>query len=309
MTMEFWNGLWLNEGFATFVGWLATESLHPEWKVFAQFVTADLQRGLQLDALRSSHPVEVPIYDASEVNQIFDAISYSKGASVIRMLDGWLGRDVFMNGVRAYIQKFKFGNTVTSDLWKCLGEAAGKDVEGLMGDWILKTGFPLVTVESAKEEGGKLRLNLSQQRYLSTGDVKPEDDTTTWAIPISIITHDKQTSVVMDKKTQEFTIDYPASPDAFFKLNGDQTGFYRVRYQPDQLANIGKNISRLETSDRAGILTDVFALAQAGYISTASALDLVKNYNAESDYMYVPVIWRANVTIVFCRNWLHDWDK
>jgi len=305
--MEFWNGLWLNEGFATFVGWLATESLHPEWKVFAQFVTGDLQRGLQLDALRSSHPIEVPIYDASEINQIFDAISYSKGASVIRMLDGWLGRDVFMNGVRAYIQKFKFGNTVTSDLWKCLGEAAGKDVQALMGDWVLKTGFPLVTVDSAEAQGGKLTLSLSQQRYLSTGDVKPADDETTWAIPIGIITHDKTYQVVMDKKTQQFVVDYPASSDAFFKLNSEQTGFYRVRYQPDQLANIGKNIGKLSTSDRAGILTDVFALAQAGYIPTVSALDLVKNYKLESDYMYVVHSFKAN-DAVCCKNWRRVWD-
>ena len=135
VTMDWWNELWLNEGFATWVGWLAIDHLHPEWEVWPQFVTESMQGAFDLDALRSSHPIEVPVKDALDVEQIFDAISYLKGSSVIRMLSAHLGVEVFLKGVSNYLKTHSYGNATTNDLWSALSEASGQDVNALMEPW------------------------------------------------------------------------------------------------------------------------------------------------------------------------------
>lgn len=138
--MEWWEHLWLNEGFATWVGWLAVDHIFPEWNVWVSFVNEDMPRALYLDALRSSHPIEVAVNDPAEIHQIFDAISYYKGASVIRMLSSWLGVDVFLAGVRRYLRKHKLGNASTADLWEALSEEAGVDVSQFMTLWTKRVG-------------------------------------------------------------------------------------------------------------------------------------------------------------------------
>lgn len=138
--MEWWEHLWLNEGFATWVGWLAVDHIFPEWNVWVSFVNEDMPRALYLDALRSSHPIEVAVNDPAEIHQIFDAISYYKGASVIRMLSSWLGVDVFLAGVRRYLRKHKLGNASTADLWEALSEEAGVDVSQFMALWTKRVG-------------------------------------------------------------------------------------------------------------------------------------------------------------------------
>jgi aminopeptidase N len=174
VTMDWWNELWLNEGFATWVGWLATDKLHPDWNVWPQFVSEGMQTAFTLDSLRSSHPIEVPVKDALDVDQIFDSISYLKGSSVIRMLATHLGQEIFLKGVSNYLKAHAYGNAKTNDLWSALSEASGQDVSALMENWIRKIGFPVLTVS---EEPGK--IDIRQSRYLSTGDVKAEDDSTT----------------------------------------------------------------------------------------------------------------------------------
>ncbi|KAJ3323426.1 Aminopeptidase 2 mitochondrial [Gonapodya sp. JEL0774] len=278
--MEWWQDLWLNEGFATFVGWLAVDHLFPTWDVWTKFTANDLQSALSLDGLRSSHPIEVPVRNAADINQIFDAISYSKGASVIRMLEGYVGREGFMKGVRIYLKRYAYGNTVTDQLWEALGEATGKDVGGMMKLWTRQTGYPLITV--AESTPGT--LSLSQSRYLSTGDVSPVDDTTEWFVPLGLISSTNlitPTADVLRTRTGEVRM---AAPVDFYKLNGRQTAFYRVKYGVDQLAKLGRNVDKLDSSDRVGLVADAFALAEAGYGSTVGALELVKYYGREEDY-------------------------
>lgn len=130
----------MNEGFATWVGWLAVDHVFPDWDVWTSFVNEDMPRALSLDALRSSHPIEVAVNDPAEIHQIFDAISYYKGASVIRMLSSWLGVDVFLAGVRRYLHRHKFSNASTGDLWKALSEVAGVDVSQFMQLWTKNVG-------------------------------------------------------------------------------------------------------------------------------------------------------------------------
>jgi aminopeptidase N len=140
VTMEWWSDLWLNEGFATWAGWLAVDSLFPEWRVWDQFLVNEQARGLELDGLASSHPIEVEIPDASKVNEIFDAISYAKGASAIHMLVAYMGEASFRQGMRLYVQRHAWGNAATRHLWRALGDASGKPVADLMACWTQQTG-------------------------------------------------------------------------------------------------------------------------------------------------------------------------
>lgn len=135
VTMDWWEGLWLNEGFATWASWYSCNAFYPEWNVWQTFVTDTLQGALSLDSLRSSHPIEVPVKRADEINQIFDAISYSKGSCVLRMISTYLGEDTFLEGVRRYLKKHAYGNTQTGDLWASLADASGKQVEEVMASW------------------------------------------------------------------------------------------------------------------------------------------------------------------------------
>lgn len=153
--MEWWEHLWLNEGFATWVGWLAVDHIFPEWEVWVSFVNEDMPRALNLDALRSSHPIEVKVNDPAEIHQIFDAISYYKGASVIRMLSSWLGVDTFLAGVRRYLARHKLANASTGDLWKALSEEAGVDVSKFMTLWTKQVGV------SAKMDTSLLNIQLT----------------------------------------------------------------------------------------------------------------------------------------------------
>ena len=143
VTMEWWSDLWLNEGFATWAGWLAADHLFPEWEIWTEFVVDDLQSGLALDALRTSHPIEVPVRDPSDISQIFDSISYSKGASVIRMLEAYLGSATFQKGLCDYLQKHLYANARTDDLWAALDAASGKSVSQMMTRWTRTMGVCL----------------------------------------------------------------------------------------------------------------------------------------------------------------------
>ncbi|RDL38483.1 Metalloproteases (Zincins), catalytic [Venustampulla echinocandica] len=279
VTMDWWSELWLNEGFATWVGWLAIDHIHPDWNVWPQFVAEGMQTAFTLDSLRSSHPIEVPVRDGLEVDQIFDAISYQKGSAVIRMLAAHLGRETFLKGVSNYLKSHAYGNATTNDLWSALSEASGQDVNGLIDNWIRKVGFPVVTV--AEEPG---QISLKQSRYLSTGDVKPEEDTTTWWVPLGLegkAGAQGVTSIgLTDKETVIRDID-----DSFYKINKDNAGFYRTNYPPARLAKLGTQIDRLSTADKIGVIGDAGALAFSGQATTAGLLAFVEGLQSESNYL------------------------
>lgn len=247
VTMDWWSELWLNEGFATWVGWLATDKIHPDWNVWPQFVSEGMQTAFTLDSLRSSHPIEVPVKDALDVDQIFDHISYLKGSSVIRMLAAHLGQETFLKGVSNYLKAHAYGNATTNDLWSAISEVSGQDVNALMDPWIRKIGFPVLTVV---EEPGQ--VGVKQSRYLSTGDVKPEDDSTTWWVPLGIEgkTGTKGVTAVPFTKKEDIVRDVD---DAFYKINKDSAGFYRTNYPPARLEKLGKQTDRLSLSDKIGM--------------------------------------------------------
>lgn len=281
VTMDWWEGLWLNEGFATWMSWYSCNEFYPEWKVWEQYVTDSLQQALALDALRSSHPIEVPVKRADEINQIFDAISYAKGSSLLKMISRWLGEDTFIKGVSNYLKKHKFGNTKTSDLWESLSEASGQDVVKVMDIWTKQIGYPVLTVE---EKGEK--ISVTQNRYLTTGDVKPSEDETLYPVFLGLKTSDgTDESVVLDTRTKEISL----KDASFFKLNADSAGIYRTNYSPERWAKLGEAGSQglLSVEDRAGLVADAGALATSGYSSTANLLSLVASWKSEPNF----VVW------------------
>ncbi|KAK5462404.1 hypothetical protein LTS15_002116 [Exophiala xenobiotica] len=281
VTMDWWNELWLNEGFATWVGWLAVDHLHPEWDVWSQFVAEAVQTALELDSLRASHPIEVPVRNALEVDQIFDHISYLKGSSVIRMLSNHLGQEVFLKGVGDYLKIHAYGNARTNDLWAALSAASGQDVQAFMDPWIRKIGFPVVTV--AEEPG---QIGIRQSRFLTTGDVKAEEDETTWWIPVGLKTGTPAQVVHSALTQKEDTI--RDVDDDFYKINADQSGFYRTNYPPQRLMKLGNSQDRLSVEDKIGLMGDATALAMAGNGTTSALLSLLEGFKDEKNF----IVWQ-----------------
>src|SRR2546423_14818148 len=168
VTMAWWDDLWLNESFATWMGTKTVNALHPEWKMWTQFFGLDTISGLTLDGLRSSHPIEVTVKDPAEIREIFDDISYSKGASILRMLEQFLGEASFRRGLRNYLKEHSYGNARTEDLWRALEAVSEQPVRALMGTWTRQTGFPLldvqVTRKTAEPDSGLLPLSERSAR-------------------------------------------------------------------------------------------------------------------------------------------------
>jgi aminopeptidase 2 len=249
--------------------------------------------GLRLDAMQSSHPIDVTVNNPKDIGQIFDAISYSKGASVIRMLNAYLGQDVFAAGVSEYLKKHAYSNAQDSDLWDSLKRASGKDVGSLMTNWTKKDGFPLISVESESYDAASktMTLTLSQERCISSGSsiAGEPDHSTIWIVPIEVSTHSSSPSIChLNSESGTISFPYEVSAPAFYKLNCGTTGFYRVRYTSSNLDRLRESIKTNSISspeDRIGILDDAFALASAGFGSTADALNLVKAFVAEEDVM------------------------
>lgn len=283
VTMDFWDGLWLNEGFATWMSWYSCNIFFPEWKVWEGYVTDTLQSALGLDSLRSSHPIEVPVKRADEINQIFDAISYSKGSCVLRMISKYLSEDVFMEGIRRYLKKHAYGNTTTGDLWASLSDASGKDVERVADIWTKNIGFPVVTVTENAKDGS---IHVKQNRFLRTADVKPEEDQTLYPVFLGLRTKKGvDEELTLNKREQDFKV-----PDLdFFKLNADHSGIYRTSYSAERLQKLGQNAKAglLTVEDRAGMIADAGALSAAGYQKTDGLLSLLKSFDTEPDF----VVW------------------
>lgn len=281
VTMEWWTHLWLNEGFASWIEYLAVDHLFPEWHIWTQFVYSDLSRALNLDGLENTHPIEVEVKDPNEISEIFDAISYSKGSSIIRMLAAYLGEDAFRRGLHDYLKRHQYSNATTEDLWQALGEASGKPVKAIMDTWTKQDGYPILTVERKGDS-----LKLSQSRFFLSGLPRKEKDTAQWAVPIGVGGADlsQETSFLLEDGSGQMSV--TAQNKGWVKVNKGQKGFYRVKYPPSMMTGLSRAVESMELSpeDRLGLENDAFALARAGLLSTQNALNLAAAYKNESDY-------------------------
>ncbi|XP_018320972.2 puromycin-sensitive aminopeptidase [Agrilus planipennis] len=288
VTMEWWTHLWLNEGYASFVEFLCVHHLFPEYDIWTQFVNDIYSRALELDCLKNSHPIEVPVGHPSEIDEIFDDISYNKGASVIRMLHHYIGDEDFRRGMNLYLTKHQYKNTLTEDLWAALEEASKKPVGAVMSTWTKQMGFPTVKVTSKlANDGQSTILSLSQSKFCADG--VPPKEKYLWMIPISVSTSrdpEKATATTVLKTEQGEMVIPNAGSEDWIKVNPGTVGFYRTQYPPEMLAKLVPAIKSrvLPPLDRLGLLDDLSAMVQAGHTNTVEVLKLMEAFEDETDY-------------------------
>lgn len=284
VTMEWWTELWLNEGYASFVEFLCVNHLFPDYDIWTQFVTDMYTAALDADCLNNSHPIEVPVGHPSEIDEIFDEISYNKGASVIRMLHHFLGDEDFRKGMNHYLTKYQYQNTVTENLWSSLEQASSKPVADIMRTWIKQMGFPVVKVTKDVQEKSGRRLTLEQTKFTADGSV---DDKPFWMIPINISTPKAENAytTVLDKKETEVLIEGVTDKD-WIKINPGTIGYYRTQYPSQMIEQFIPAITNksLPPLDRLGLHDDLFALVQNGSSSTVDSLKLIDAYRNENNY-------------------------
>ena len=288
VTMEWWDDLWLNESFASWMGNKAVDWLFPEWEMWTQFVNMDTNRALSLDGLKNSHPIEQAVKNPAEVSQLFDAISYSKGASVIRMLENFLGEESFRKGLNRYLSSHMYDNARTEDLWSALETESGRPVTAIMDSWVKQMGYPVLQVESDRT-GGQTTLSVTQERFvydrlLGDSGPDPDSDNEVWRVPVSASQgREESTVTVMDGRQTQ--IDVPGSSDGWVKLNPLQTGFFRVNYSTEDWQRLVPAIESLElhATDRLGVQNDAYALSRAGLLPVTQFLSLAQAYKNEDD--------------------------
>jgi puromycin-sensitive aminopeptidase len=289
VTMRWWNDLWLNESFASWMATKAVDYLHPEWEVWTQFIAADVAGGMGLDGLANSHPIESEVRNPAEVSQLFDAISYDKGASIIRMLEQYIGPEVFQRGLHLYMSRHAYANAAGADLWQAMAEASGQDIPSMMDSWIKQVGYPVVTADVRRQDG-RIDVNLIQQRFLYSG---PNEDKTLWHVPVRIGVRGNPEAAtgLFRERSATMRLTPPARYDGWVKVNSDTTSFFRVRYGKDELGRLIEGVRRGELSapDRLGLLEDTYALARARFLPVTDYLELAQAYENDEDYS----VWAA----------------
>jgi tricorn protease interacting factor F2/3 len=272
VTMKWWNDLWLNESFATFIAYKAVNRMFPEWDSWGEFLISRTGSALKGDALVHSHPIDADVKDPSSVAQIFDEISYGKGGSILRMIESYVGEGNFRDGIRNYLQKHAYANAMGKDLWNAIEEVSGLPVSKIMEAWIKTQGYPLVTVT---RKGNK--LHLEQQQFF----LGEEESDQRWPIPITVRRKRDMESILFEGK------DIEIDGTDFLKLNPDQTGFYRVGYDEETLRNILSNQSELSNLDRWGVVNDLYALLISGKMDLGQYLNHMEAFKAESNRVVV----------------------
>jgi aminopeptidase N len=279
VTMAWWNGLWLNEAFATFMALLAVDAWRPAWRRWVAFGVARAA-ALETDGLASTRPVEFVVRTPVEAEAMFDTLTYDKGAAVLRMVERHVGGEVFRRGVHAYLARHRFGSTETGDLWTALGEAAALPIGRVMDAWVQRPGYPLV---SAATEAGGRTLVLSQRRfgYLAGADGAPD----VWHVPLHVraALPSGVRSLRLILSSRQTRVELP-EPPKWVVVNAEGDGFYRTRYSADLLARLASDpAGRLSPIERFVLVDDAWAAVLADLAPAADYLDLTARLRDESD--------------------------
>ncbi len=292
VTMKWWNGLWLNEAFATFMEMLAVDAWKPEWRRWDSF-TVSRAAAMQVDGLKSTRPIEFPVERPEEAAGMFDVLTYEKGASVLRMLEQYLGNDSFRDGIRLYLRRHAYANAETTDLWDALEESTHQPARALMDSWIFQPGYPLLSVE---KDGHGLILSQRLFRYLQDGDVPDRK----FHVPIFLRIGTKQGTVnqTVLLTDQELHIQLPEDLD-WVVANAGGHGFYRVRYNSELMAAVKRELqSNLLPVERFNLVNDTWATTLAGLASLTDYLDLIDLLRDETDLN----VW---TTVIISSHHLH----
>ena len=273
VTMEWWNDLWLNESFATFMATKIVDKFYPEWELWDQFLEEAMNQAMGLDSLKSSHPINVKVNHPAEIREIFDSISYDKGGCVLRMLEHFVGNENFRKGLKYYLKKHMYQNATTDDLWSALSKVSKKPVNKMMDSWIRQVGFPLVKAELKKSS-----IQLEQKRYLKENNTRHQKGL--WSIPISLGSKNPQKKLMSQKKTNMKLVQKPI-------LNSGKFGFYRVQYDEKLRETITSLVYRKSISpvDRWSIQNDLFSLCVSGNVNLRTYLEFTHAYHDETSYL------------------------
>jgi puromycin-sensitive aminopeptidase len=277
VTMRWWNGLWLNEAFATFMEMLAVDAWKPEWRRWDSF-TISRAAAMQVDGLRSTRPIEFPVEKPEEAAGMFDVLTYEKGASVLRMLEQYLGDDAFRDGIRLYLQRHQYANAETSDLWNALEDSTRQPVRALMDTWIFQPGYPLISVA---REGRSLVLSQQIFRYIQDGT----DLERRWHAPIflRVSTQAGLVERILLMTEREQRVDFPADID-WVVVNAGGHGFYRARYSGELGSALrGQFKNLLSPVERFSLVNDAWATTLGGMTPLTEYLDLIGLLGDEDD--------------------------
>jgi len=294
VTMRWWNGIWLNEAFATLMELLCVDHFRPEWQRWVSF-GIERDAAMATDALHATRPVEYPVGPPEEAQGMFDVLTYQKGAGVLRMLERYLGEDAFREGIRRYLRAHRFGNTETVDLWEAIEDASGAPVRDIMGSWILQGGFPLVTVDGGAGAGdGSARpggaVVLTQEPFSYAPATGPSAIGSTWSVPVIARAPGGGEARLLLGAGAE-TLDLGGPPDAPVVVNAGGSGYYRVRYTPEHLRRLADTMGSLDLLERFNLLGDTWAAVVGRRAALPGFLVLAESLGAEPD----PDVW-AQVT-------------
>jgi aminopeptidase N len=279
VTMAWWDDLWLNEGFASWMATKATAALHPEWQPLLGRI-GGRESAIQLDSLQTTHPVVQRVSTVEQISQAFDAITYRKGEAVITMLEDYVGEEAWRQGVRSYIARHRLGNTVTDDLWREIEAASSTPVTAIAHDFTLQPGVPLIRVESAQCVGGGTQVALRQGEFSrDRADKAP----LAWRVPVVAAAGGRPFRTLVQGGAANAAV--PGCGPLV--VNYGQAGYYRTLYAPALLSRLTRNFARLRPIDQIGLLADNWSLGLAGYQPASAALEMVDAAPADA----TPHLW------------------
>lgn len=284
VTMKWWNGIWLNEAFATFMELKVTDAFRPEWERWVGFGLAR-STAFDTDALHATRPIEYPVVSPTDAEGMFDVLTYEKGAAVVRMLEQYLGEEEFRAGIRKYVANHQYGNTETTDLWDAIEEASGEPVRRIMDSWIFQGGHPIIGV-TTQDDGRTLHVTQDRFTYL------PDDlDGARWCVPL-IIRYGTADGTTRSARAllEDQSLDIPLeAPATWVVVNAEGHGFFRVRYSTDlRQALVAQAQVVLSDVERYGLVDDTWASVLAGSTPAEEFLALADGFFGEDDV----AVWR-----------------
>lgn len=312
VTMVWWDDLWLNEAFATWMAFKIVDRWRPEWRIWMDFESGKAS-AMALDAMQSAHPIRAEINNAEEAGESFDAITYEKGGAVLRMIEGYLGEERFRAGIRLYMTRHQGGNATADDLWGALGEASGEPIMKLANGWIRQVGYPVVSASLVQQgqdsktgrdggdadqgrgsaEAAAVVLSLKQRRFFSDPEARETAAPTQWMIPMVVRFRDddgvKEQRIMLDAREARIPLRAKGWP-RWCLLNAEAAGFYRSQYDEGLLAQLGPAIAELAPAARLALLSDQWALVRAGAAPIGAFLDLVTRLTEERDHFVLDEI-------------------
>jgi len=281
-TMKWWNGIWLNEAFATFMELVAVDNLRPNWKRWESF-GASRAMAFATDGLKATRPIEFPVNAPEEANGMFDVLTYEKGASVLRMLEQFIGPDKFKSGVNSYLQKHKFANTETNDLWQALESASGAPVQEIMNSWIFQEGYPMI---SASLDADKKSVTLKQKRFYYLESKANDAAKVLYQVPVLMRAKLKGQSKLVEKtlllKEDETKASFEKELE-WLVVNAGGSGFYRVNYSSELFDSLKAVLPQLSALERFNLASDLWALTMNGTVKLNQFLLFTKLFKDEED--------------------------